>query len=264
MNKEDLDIKAMIFTGLWIAVVTVVTMAIVIPIPLTQGYVNLGDAAVFVGAYLLRKKNGALAAGLGSALADVLLSYATFAPFTLIIKAGMAFIFAVSIQFSEGRVREDGKKIPRSGIVGIVLATALMAAGYYVAEWILTGNRTAPIVSIPWNILQGLIGGFIALVLIAVLGSLRVPKRFGEVDNEYKRFSEKSADPEAGAQDVHGDTEGQDTAAGYAEGSGAAGDPEGEFTVVLPESLAESIPADLQIGNPDTAPAEQPEQSEQE
>jgi hypothetical protein len=84
------------------------------------------------------------------------------------------------------------------------------------------------------------------------------------VDNEYKRFSEKSADPEAGAQDVHGDTEGQDTAAGYAEGSGAAGDPEGEFTVVLPESLAESIPADLQIGNPDTAPAEQPEQSEQE
>jgi hypothetical protein len=31
-------------------------MAIVIPIPLTQGYVNLGDAAVFVGAYLLRKK----------------------------------------------------------------------------------------------------------------------------------------------------------------------------------------------------------------
>ncbi|HHX92989.1 MAG TPA: ECF transporter S component, partial [Clostridiales bacterium] len=41
MNKEDLDIKAMIFTGLWIAVVTVVTMAIVIPIPLTQGYVNL-------------------------------------------------------------------------------------------------------------------------------------------------------------------------------------------------------------------------------
>jgi uncharacterized membrane protein len=214
MHKEDIDIKAMIFTGLWVAVVTVVTMVVVIPIPLTQGYVNLGDAAVFLGAYLLHKKYGAIAAGLGSALADILLSYAAFAPFTLIIKAAMAFIFALSLKFADKQAQKTGRKVSTASIVGIVLATAVLAGGYYVAEWVLTGNSVVPIVSIPWNILQGLVGGSVALVLMAVLSGLRLPER---LDLEKKRSVEEVANtaetagvadivdisPEEGVTDVH-------------------------------------------------------------
>lgn len=177
MRKDDINVKEMIFTGLWIAVVTVVTMAVVIPIPLTQGYVNLGDAAVFLGAFLLGRKNGAIAAGLGSGLADLLLSYASFAPFTLVIKAGMAFIFGSFLILSAGKVKPGSKNIPFSRVLGIALATFLMAGGYYFAEWILTGNKVAPIVSIPWNILQGAVGGGIALLLMVAMGSIRMPAR---------------------------------------------------------------------------------------
>lgn len=175
MQKQEVDSKAMIYTGLWVAVVTVVTMAVAIPIPLTQGYVNLGDAAVFLGAFLLGRKYGTAAAGIGSAFADLLLSYVAFAPFTLVIKAGMAFIFATFLKFSEGKIRPDGPKIPAKHFVGIAVATVWMAGGYYAAEWFITGNRMVPIVSIPWNLLQGLLGGAIALGLMTVMQSLRLP-----------------------------------------------------------------------------------------
>jgi uncharacterized membrane protein len=177
MRKDDIHVRDLIFTGLWIAVVTVITMSVVIPIPMTQGYVNLGDAAVFLGAFLLGRRNGAIAAGLGSALADILLSYASFAPFTLVIKAAMAFIFGSFLMLSAGKVKPESKKVPFSRVLGIALATVVLAGGYYAAEWILTGNSVAPIVSIPWNILQGGIGGGIALLLMTAMGSIRMPAR---------------------------------------------------------------------------------------
>ncbi len=177
MKKDTINVKDMIMTGLWIAIVTVVTMSIVIPIPLTQGYVNLGDSAVFLGAYILGRKNGVIAAGVGSALADVLIGYTAFAPFTFIIKALMAFIFGTFLLFSSGKVAAESKKMPVSRMIGIGLSTVVLAGGYYLAEWIITGNSTAPIVSIPWNILQGVIGGSIALLLMAAFGSIRLPKK---------------------------------------------------------------------------------------
>lgn len=177
MNKENVNVVELITTGLWIAVVAVVTMSVVIPIPLTQGYVNLGDSVVFLGVFLLGRKNGTIAAGIGSGLADLLIGYTAFAPFTLIIKAGMAFIFGTFLLISAGKIDTTSKKIPFSRILGIGMATLLMAVGYYFAEWMITGNKVAPIVSIPWNILQGAIGGGLALLLMVALGSIRMPKR---------------------------------------------------------------------------------------
>jgi len=59
-------------TALSAAFVTVATMLIRIPHPLTKGYINIGDAAVIAVAMVLGKRLGWLAGGLGSALADLL------------------------------------------------------------------------------------------------------------------------------------------------------------------------------------------------
>ena len=190
MKKESVNVVEIITTGLWIAVVAVITMAVVIPIPFTQGYVNLGDSAVFLGVFLLGRKNGTIAAGIGAGLADLLLGYSAFAPFTLIIKAGMAFIFGTFLLFSAGKVDKESKKIPLSRSVGIGAATLLLAVGYYFAEWIITGNKVAPLVSIPWNILQGAVGGTLALLLIVALGSIRMP---GNGKKEQKKSEDSSA-----------------------------------------------------------------------
>ena len=63
------------------------TMVLRIPSP-TGGYLNLGDAVVLLGAYLLGPAWGALAGGIGPALADLLAGYAAYVPATLVIKVG--------------------------------------------------------------------------------------------------------------------------------------------------------------------------------
>ncbi|MFZ7102038.1 MAG: ECF transporter S component [Peptococcaceae bacterium] len=77
------------FGGLMIALVFVTTFSVKIPIPFTQGYIHAGDSMIFVAAVLLGWKYGAIAGGVGSALADILGGYANWALPTLIIKSVM-------------------------------------------------------------------------------------------------------------------------------------------------------------------------------
>lgn len=64
-------LKMMVMTALFIALGYVATSLLVIPIP-GGGYLNLGDTIVLLGAYLLGPVYGAVAGGLGPALADLL------------------------------------------------------------------------------------------------------------------------------------------------------------------------------------------------
>lgn len=48
------------------------TMLIKVPIPFTQGYVNLGDAMIFLSVLILGWKYGIVAAGVGSMLGDII------------------------------------------------------------------------------------------------------------------------------------------------------------------------------------------------
>ncbi len=72
--------------ALMTALVFVITRTFVIPIPQTKGFFNLGEAGVFMAAILFGPVVGAVAGGVGSALADLSLGYAQYAPFTLVIK----------------------------------------------------------------------------------------------------------------------------------------------------------------------------------
>ena len=72
--------------GIFAALICVLTMVIVIPIPATQGFINIGDAGVMIAGLLLGPVIGGLAGGIGSALADIFLGYTIYAPATLIIK----------------------------------------------------------------------------------------------------------------------------------------------------------------------------------
>lgn len=73
-------------SGVMTALVFVITRTFVLPIPQTKGFFNLGEAGVYASALLFGPLVGALAGGVGSALADLSLGYAQYAPFTLVIK----------------------------------------------------------------------------------------------------------------------------------------------------------------------------------
>lgn len=51
-----------------------------------KGYVNIGDTVVLLSGVLFGPLTGLAAGGLGSALADLLLGYGFWAPWTLLIK----------------------------------------------------------------------------------------------------------------------------------------------------------------------------------
>jgi uncharacterized membrane protein len=67
------------------ALTTVLTMVVSIPIPATQGYINLGDAGVLFAGLLLGPLGG-IAGGVGSALADYALGYIHYIPITFFVK----------------------------------------------------------------------------------------------------------------------------------------------------------------------------------
>ena len=160
-----------VMMGLMTCLVIVATMFIKIPIPMTQGYVHLGDSMIFLSVLILGKKNGSIAAGVGSAMGDVLGGYAVWAPWTLVIKFVMAWILGVFVE----RFEKKGE------IVGMVLAGAEMTAGYYVASSVMYGSWIVTLADIPWNIGQFVVGMGLALMLSAALNKTPAKKYFHSV-----------------------------------------------------------------------------------
>lgn len=84
-----MKLKNLVITGIMVALIFVLTFAIKIPVPFTRGYIHLGDSMIFVASILFGWHVGALAGGLGSALADIVGGYAFWAIPTFIIKGTM-------------------------------------------------------------------------------------------------------------------------------------------------------------------------------
>ena len=85
-------------SALFGALTLLFTVVLTVYIPETRGYFNLGEAGVYLTAMVLPPSWAALAAGLGSALADVILGYYVYAPATLVIKAGEAFVASLLLR----------------------------------------------------------------------------------------------------------------------------------------------------------------------
>ena len=83
--------QKIVMASLLAALCCVATMIIKIPSPL-KGYLNLGDCVVLLSGWMLSPLYGFLAAGIGSALADLFLGYVVYAPVTFLIKGVMAII----------------------------------------------------------------------------------------------------------------------------------------------------------------------------
>lgn len=89
MNKKVLQLT---YSGLMAALTFISTSILAFPVAFTNGYIHLGDGFVMSCGVILGKRNGALAAGIGSALADIYLGYASWAAPTFVIKALMAYL----------------------------------------------------------------------------------------------------------------------------------------------------------------------------
>ena len=151
--------KKLVLTALSTALILCATLLIQIPLPF--GYVNLGDGFVLLSAFMLGPFWGSLAAGIGSALADVFGGYALYAPATFLIKATMAVM-------SWGMYKLLGKLIKTPFLVeffACVVAAIVMVFGYFLFEAFMFSPASAT-ANILWNLLQGSAGVIVGVSLL--------------------------------------------------------------------------------------------------
>lgn len=160
----------LVMASLLTALVTVATMAFQVPIPATKGYINLGDTVIFIAALLLGPRYGALAGGIGSALADLLSPYAAWAPFTLVIKGLEGFIAGYILY----RVF-SGENSLKSKLIAMALGGLWMTVGYFGAEVILYGTPAA-MVELPGNLIHAGGSALIALPVVHIMSRINVFK----------------------------------------------------------------------------------------
>ena len=159
---KNITTKKLVTTALFMALTMISTMFIRIPLPL--GYVNLGDAFVFLSVFILGPVCGTVAAGVGSGLAD-LFGYITYAPGTLLIKSTMSIVAWLVYKALEKTLKKPTIAEIIAGIVGAVI----MAFGYFFYETLLFTTAVVAIVNVPWNLLQGGVGVVISVAVMRVL-----------------------------------------------------------------------------------------------
>jgi uncharacterized membrane protein len=167
-DKNNKTIK-IIMTGLMIALIVTATILIIIPIPFGNGYIHFGDTMIFLSVLILGWRHGAIAAGFGSALADIIIGFAVWAPWTLVIKGLMGVVMGLFILKSIGKQNKNIIGVPVRQLAGMVLAGFVMVGGYYIAEGVIYGNFIVALLGVPWNILQFTVGAIIAVLLAAAL-----------------------------------------------------------------------------------------------
>ena len=165
------NLTLMVTAAVLAALTCVATMVVQIPMPLTKGYVNLGDVMVLTSVWLIGSPWGVAAAGIGSAMADLLTGYAYYAPATLIIKALMAVAaFYIAKCFMNGSYFKSlvGK------VIGGAVAEIIMVAGYFVY-----GNVATAAAGIFGNAIQGAVGLIAGVLLTVALEKAGTKKLLG-------------------------------------------------------------------------------------
>lgn len=163
-------VRQLVMTGVFAALGCGATMVLQVPSP-TGGYMNLGDTVVILGAWLLGPVYGALAGGLGPALADLLSGYAMYVPATLVIKAVMALTAALLYR---GLGKKSWSLLPCA-----LAAEVPMVAGYWLFDGLLaclSGGGAFGLclagsaAGIPSNLVQAGFGAAASVLLAAALG----------------------------------------------------------------------------------------------
>ncbi len=162
MNNK---LQKTVFTALFMALCCVGTL-IYIPSPASNGYLNMGDCFVILSGWFLGPVYGFLAGGIGSAISDLLLGYASYAPATFLIKGIMALVCFYMIKALSKAF--CGKRISLLRIASALVSETIMVSGYFLYDALLMKSFISPLSGIPGNAIQGFFGITASVILAGV------------------------------------------------------------------------------------------------
>lgn len=209
MVKKKID-KATTFYVVLIALFSalVCVLTIFVQIPWGKGYINFGDTLIFLAASLLGPVGGMIAGAIGSSLADLFSGFATYAPFTFVVKGGEGFLCGILYTYVFRKQRPMLRRL-----FSMLIAGAWMIIGYFLTDLMLYGWEASL-----FNFVSGPIQAGASLV-VALIVMPRVPVLFESVkhhtDNDeeelYAEIEEKKAAQAGSSAETRSDEENTDT-----------------------------------------------------
>ena len=154
--------RRLIYGSLMAALIALMTAYFKLPVPVTNGYVHLGDGAIFLCALLLGPF-AAIPAAVGSALADALFGYYIYILPTFLIKGLIGLIAGLA-----------AGKTPRFTVRKLCVWTLcglVMTGGYFLFETLFYGIGASLAAVIP-NLIQAAAGVIIGCLFIPVVRKL--------------------------------------------------------------------------------------------
>ena len=162
-KNQSPDARILTTTALMAAAIFVITFAVRVPMPIAAGgYLNIGDAAVYIAASLLGGPWGMVAAAAGSALADLSAGYAIYILPTAVVKGMMGLVC--------------GKLMEREGFFRFVIASVIGGAimtGGYAAFDVALFNANQALAGAPFNAIQWGCGVAVASALYPAVARIR-------------------------------------------------------------------------------------------
>lgn len=154
MNKDRHALKVAV-----VAVLTavVVVFTLVIRIPTTKGYLNLCDVAICFIAFTFGPISAFLAAGLGTAIADLISGYAQWAPISFFVHGIEGLLIALI-------VRKQPLSKMRTFLAAIVCVLTV-SLGYFVLSALFISTVAVAAAEIPPNMIQAGVGVVFGLAL---------------------------------------------------------------------------------------------------
>lgn len=161
--------QSLVLYSLFIALVATVTY---FGFPMAFGYINLGDAVIFSIALVFGPVAGLISGAIGSALADVILGYAVWAPFTFVIKGLEGYLVGLaSVAFMKYGFKS--KKVSLMlGFAFLVLNVGYFFTGAFLYSF------PAAIADAPLNIVQGIVAISLALPLAPIIKRVSTSVRY--------------------------------------------------------------------------------------
>jgi uncharacterized membrane protein len=160
MTKK-LTPQSIALCGMMAAVIFIATY--LFKVPVVFGYVHLGDGFILLTAAALGWP-AVLSAAIGSMMADLLAGYSLYMLPTFVIKGAMAAVAVVACT----------KKSQPLQTLYMLIAEAVMVAGYFITDWLILGyGWGAATAAVVGNVLQGLSGVAVWILLTPVVKRIR-------------------------------------------------------------------------------------------
>lgn len=164
-NKK---IQLITTTAIFAALITITTAYMIhIPVPVTGGYIHVGDGIIYIAAAILPTPYAISAAVIGAGMADLLTAPMWVIP-TIIIKA------LITLAFSN----KGMKIVSARNMLATLIALVISSLGYYFASTVIFGYEIAFVTSLFGSLVQSVGSAIVFLVIGMALDNMKIKRRF--------------------------------------------------------------------------------------